>query len=325
MKKVGHLGSVPGEGILASGIPEDRANPGSHAGRCGYVAIIGRPNVGKSTLLNSLLGQKLAITTHKAQTTRHSILGIKTIAEGQAVFVDTPGIHRRGDSALNRYLNRTARAIIPGVDLILFVVEALRFTAEDEEALRAVGETGIPTIAVVNKVDRVKDKGQLLPYLEELARRHGFIEIVPVSAARSFQVEKLLHLVIAALPTGEPIFPEDQLTDRSERFFAAELLREQLIQRYGAELPYSTTVEIERFEEREGRYRIGAVIFVERPGQKGIVIGKGGEALKSAASHARREMEALFDCPVHLDVWVKVRKSWSSDEAALARLGYGET
>jgi GTP-binding protein Era len=294
-------------------------------GRCGYVAIIGRPNVGKSTLLNSLLGHKLAITCHKAQTTRHAILGIKTMPEGQAVFVDTPGIHQRRDNALNRYLNRTARAIIPDVDLILFVVEALRFTAEDEKALGAIGKTDIPVIAVVNKIDRIKDKGRLLPYLDELSHRHDFMEIIPVSAARSLQMEKLLNLAVGALPEAGPIFPDDQLTDRSERFFAAELLREQLIQRYGEELPYSTTVEIERFEELTGRYRIGAVIFVERPSQKGIIIGSGGEALKASASGARREMQRLFGCPVHLDVWVKVRKGWSSDEAALARLGYGDT
>ncbi|AHF03962.1 GTP-binding protein Era [Marichromatium purpuratum 984] len=293
-------------------------------GRCGTVAIVGRPNVGKSTLLNRILGQKLAITSHKAQTTRHSILGVKTRAEGQILFVDTPGIHRRGESALNRYLNRTARAALADTDLILFVVEALRWTEEDEQALAAVARAGVECIAVVNKVDRVEDKEALLPFLQTLGERHAFRELFPVSAARGSQVEALEQAVLAALPEGEPIFPEDQLTDRSERFFAAELLREQLTQRYGEELPYRTTVEIERFEAVDGRYMINALIWVERPGQKAIIIGKQGESLKATATQARLEMQKLFDCPVHLEVWVKIKKSWSSDEAALARLGYSE-
>ncbi|MBK1708949.1 MULTISPECIES: GTPase Era [Marichromatium] len=293
-------------------------------GRCGTVAIVGRPNVGKSTLLNRILGQKLAITSHKAQTTRHSILGVKSRAEGQILFVDTPGIHRRGESALNRYLNRTARAALADTDLILFVVEALRWTEEDEQALAAVARAGVECIAVINKVDRVEDKEALLPFLQTLGERHAFRELFPVSAARGSQVEALEQAVLAALPEGEPIFPEDQLTDRSERFFAAELLREQLTQRYGEELPYRTTVEIERFEAVDGRYMINALIWVERPGQKAIIIGKQGESLKATATQARLEMQKLFDCPVHLEVWVKIKKSWSSDEAALARLGYSE-
>jgi len=321
------------------GPPSEKANQGPAAagsdggerlahqpgiGRCGYVAIVGRPNVGKSTLLNRILGQKLAITSHKPQTTRHAILGIMTVPEGQAVFVDTPGIHQRGGGALNRYLNRTARSAIADVELILYTVEALRFTAEDEKALRAVADSSTPVIAVVNKIDQVKDKGRLLPYLAELSTRHGFLEVIPVSAANGDQVDKLRGLVINSLPEGENIFPEEQLTDRSERFFAAELLREQLTQRYGEELPYSTSVEIERFEDEGGRYRIHALIWVERPGQKAIIIGNRGEALKAAASQARKEMQKLFGCPVHLEVWVKLKKSWSSDEAALASLGYGD-
>ena len=290
--------------------------------RCGYVAIIGRPNVGKSTLLNRILGQKLSITSHKAQTTRHSLLGIMTTDAGQAIFVDTPGIHQRGGGALNRYLNRTARAAVGQVDLVLLVVEALRFTPEDHQALQVAKGAGVPLIAVVNKVDQLKDKQQLLPYLEALAVRHPFRELVPVSAAKGDQVEVLGQLVIEARPEGENAFPSDQLTDRPERFFAAELLREQLMQRYGEELPYQSTVEIERFEETGGLYRVHAVVWVERPGQKGIIVGRGGQALKAAAQGARLEMQKLFGCPVHLEVWVKVRKSWSSDEAALENLGY---
>ncbi len=292
------------------------------AKRCGTVGIVGRPNVGKSTLLNRMLGQKLAITSHKAQTTRHAILGIKTRPEGQMLFVDTPGIHRRGGGALNRYLNRAARSAIVDADLALFVVEALRWNEEDALALEAVAASEVPVIAVINKVDAVSDKESLLPYLQALAERHRFLELIPVSAARGDGIEALERAVIAALPEGEPVFPEDQITDRSERFFAAELLREQLVQRYGKELPYRTTVEIERFEDQGGRYLIHALVWVERPGQKAIVIGKGGEALKAAATQARKEMQKLFGCPVHLEVWVKVKKSWSSDESALASLGY---
>mgnify|MGYP001810648838 CR=1 FL=1 len=294
------------------------------AGRCGYVAIVGRPNVGKSTLLNRILGQKLAITSHKAQTTRHAILGIKTRSEGQILFVDTPGIHERGGSAHNRYLNRAARATLADTDLALLVVESLRWTDEDAKALDAVVQAGVPVIAVVNKVDRVADKQALLPYLQTLAGRHDFLTLIPVSATNGDQVEALERAVIAALPEAEPLFPEDQITDRSQRFFAAELMREQLMQRYGEELPYRTSVEIERFEEADGRYRIHALIWVERPSQKAIIIGKQGEALKAAASQARQEMQKLFDCPVHLEVWVKIKKSWSSDEAAIASLGYSE-
>lgn len=290
--------------------------------RCGHVSIIGRPNVGKSTLLNRILGQKLVITSHKAQTTRHAILGVKTRPEGQMLFLDTPGIHRRGDGALNRYLNRAARAAVADAELIVLVVEALHWTDEDAAALEALAAAGVPAIAAVNKVDQVRDKTALLPYLETLAARHPFRDLVPVSAARGDGLETLERAVIAGLPEGPLQFPEDQITDRSERFFAAELLREQLVQRYGDELPYCTTVEIERFEDSGGRYRINALVWVERPGQKAILIGRRGEAMKAAATQARLEMQKLFGCPVHLEVWVKIKKSWSSDEAALASLGY---
>jgi len=292
--------------------------------RCGTVAIIGRPNVGKSTLLNRLVGQKLAITSHKAQTTRHSILGVKTRDDGQILFVDTPGIHERGGSALNRYLNRTARAAVVDLDLVLLLVEALRFTREDALALRVVGEAGRPAIAVVNKVDRVPDKTALLPYLQQLSERHHFETMVPVSAKSGDQVAVLEQAILNRLPEGENLYPSDQLTDRSERFLAAELLREQLTRRYAQELPYRTTVEIERFEDQGGRYLIHALVWVERSSQKGIIIGHRGEALKAAATQARLEMQRMFDCPVHLEVWVKVKDSWSSDEAALASLGYGD-
>ena len=309
---------------MTSDRPLSETPPPETPHRCGQVAIVGRPNVGKSTLLNRILGMKLAITSHKAQTTRHAILGIQTTPHGQAIFVDTPGIHQRGEGALNRYLNRTARSVMSDVDLALLLVEAGRFSREDEQALRALAEAKTPVIAVVNKIDQLADKERLLAYLRELATRHPFVQLVPVSAKRGDQVDRLLELVIASLPEGDNIYPDDQLTDRSERFLAGELLREQIMQRYGQELPYKTTVEIERFVEEEGRYLINALIWVERDSQKAILIGRRGEAMKAAASQARQEMQKLFGCPVHLEVWVKVKKSWSSDEAALASLGYGD-
>jgi GTP-binding protein Era len=292
--------------------------------RCGYVAIIGRPNVGKSTLLNRIIGVKLAITSHKAQTTRHSILGIKTLDGGQVIYVDTPGIHDRGEQAMNRYLNRTATSVLADVDVLVFVVEALRWTREDAKVLKLLEGRTTPVILAVNKVDQVKLKETLLPFLEEMAKRFPFIEVVPLSAKQGGNVETLERLVLQVLPEGENFFPEDQLSDRPEKFFAAEMLREQLTRRYAEELPYAVSVEIEQFEEQQGRYHIGAVIWVEKPGQKAILIGKDGQALKQTASQARKSMEAFFDRKVYLSVWVKLKKSWSSDESALVRLGYGD-
>ena len=292
--------------------------------RCGYAAIIGRPNVGKSTLLNRIIGVKLAITSHKAQTTRHSILGVKTLAEGQVIYVDTPGIHERGEQAMNRYLNRTATSVLADVDVLVFVVEALRWTREDAKVLKLLEGRTTPVILAVNKVDQVKPKEVLLPFLEQMNQRYPFKEVVPLSAKQGKNLATLQSLVLQSLPEGENFYPEDQLTDRPEKFFAAEMLREQLTRRYAKELPYAVSVEIEQFEEKDGRYVIGAVIWVEKPGQKAILIGKDGRALKQTAMQARKSMEAFFDCKVYLSVWVKVKKSWSSDESALVRLGYGD-
>lgn len=292
--------------------------------RCGYVAIVGRPNVGKSTLLNRMVGQKLAITSHKPQTTRHSILGIRSRPGGQILFVDTPGIHQRGEQALNRYLNRTARAALKDVDLVLLVVEAGAWTQEDEMVLSAMEFVRVPCIAAVNKIDRLADKTLLLPLLDELSKKWAFDALVPISATKGDQVEALEQRVLEALPEGPNMFPEEQLSDRPESFFAAELLREQLTRRYAKELPYQLSVEIERFREEGSLYRINALIWVERPAQKAIVVGKQGGALKAAAREARLEMERFFGCKVYLEVWVKVKQSWSSDENALSRLGYWE-
>ena len=290
----------------------------------GYAALLGRPNVGKSTLLNRLLGQKMAITSHKPQTTRHRILGVRTEEHGQIVYIDTPGIHQRGDKAMNRYLNRTAHTTLLDVDLAIFVCQAMAWHAEDEQVLEAIKRAGTPVIAVVNKIDSVQPREKLLPFLAELGRRHEFLEIIPVSAKDGTQVDTLNELVLRHLPQGDPIFPPDQITDRPERFFAAEILREQIIRRYHKELPYAVTVEIERFEEEPDRYIIGAVIWVERDNQRAILLGRQGLAMKEAASVARRNMAEFFDTRVHLDVWIKVKKSWSSDEASLAQLGYSE-
>ncbi|MEN8214534.1 MAG: GTPase Era [Pseudomonadota bacterium] len=289
--------------------------------RCGYAAIVGRPNVGKSTLLNSMVGQKIAITSHKPQTTRHAILGITTLGEGQIVFVDTPGIHLRGSRGLNRVLNQTAERMLHDVDVILFVVQAGVWTDEDKAVLGSIRRSGKPVILAVNKIDLLQRRESLLAYLASFDAA-DFVEMIPVSALKGENIEVVEERVLAHLPLGGNFFPEEQVTDRSERFMAAELLREQLTRRYAREIPYALTVEIERFENVDGRYRIGAVVWVEREGQKRIIIGKQGAALKETARIARESMESNFGVKVWLDVWVKVKKSWSSDEAALTSLGY---
>lgn len=291
-------------------------------GRAGFIAIVGRPNVGKSTLLNRLLGRKLSITSRKPQTTRHRILGVVTGDTYQAIFVDTPGVRRRGDSALQKYMFRTASGAMQDVDLLLFIVEGTRWGADDETVLARVAQSGRPVICAVNKVDLVTDKTALLPVLAQLAQRHPFEAIVPVSARRGSGVEGLLHEVTSRLPAGPPLFPEDQITDRPEQFLAAELLREQLMRQLGDEVPYGCTVGVERFESSEGITRIDAIIWVEQRTHKAIVIGRNGERLKQMATQARKEMEILLGRKVYLQTWVKERAGWSRDEALLAELGY---
>ncbi len=292
--------------------------------RAGHVALVGRPNVGKSTLLNRLLGQKLAITSHKPQTTRHSILGIDTRKEGQIVYIDTPGIHKRGDKAMSRYLNRTATSVLTGVDLVVFVVDANHWNEEDELVLRRVRESRLPAVLVVNKVDTIRPRERLLPLIDTLVRRTGIDTVVPLSARTGENTDALVKEILQRLPEGPPLYPEDQLTDRPERFFAAELIREQLTRRYHKELPYAVTVEVEEFRDRPHILRIGAVIWVERPNQKAILLGRGGQAMKETATAARRELERFFRKKVYLRLWIKVKKSWSSDQASLVQLGYTE-
>lgn len=290
--------------------------------RCGYAAIVGRPNVGKSTLLNRIIGQKIAITSHKPQTTRHAILGIRTRDDAQILFVDTPGIHQRGKTALNRILNQTSESLLADVDVIVFVIQADVWNDEDEKVLSSVKHSGRPVLLVVNKIDQLKKRDQLLKILATLSAKHDFEQIIPVSALQGKQVNTVENEVVKLLPESPPFYPEDQVTDRSERFMAAELLREQLTRRYAKELPYAVTVEIERFQDEGHRYRVSAVIWVEKPGQKGILLGHQGNAMKETARIAREAMENCFGKKVWLDVWIKVKKSWSSDERSLASLGY---
>ena len=294
--------------------------------RSGYVAIIGRPNVGKSTLINRILGQKLCITSRRPQTTRHRILGIKTEDNSQLIYVDTPGIHEDdGKRAMNRYMNRAAASSIDDVDVVLFVVEGLKWTNEDIGVLKRLkNDAKAPVILVLNKIDNLADKAELLPRVQELSQEFNFAEVVPISARKGINVEHLEQEIIKLVPEGDMIFPEDQFTDRSSRFLAAELVREKLFRHLGQELPYSITVEIEQFKEDNGMYRINAAIYVERSGQKNIVIGKKGELLKAVGKDARIEMEQLFGCKVFLELWVKVREGWSDNERMLKNLGYND-
>ncbi len=292
--------------------------------RSGYVAIIGRPNVGKSTLINRILGQKLCITSRRPQTTRHRILGIKTSELGQFIYVDTPGIHSDGKRAMNRYMNRAAAASVEDVDVVVFVIEGMKWTEEDERVLQKLKETSKPVILVMNKNDKLEDKATLFPQVEKLAALFKFTDIVPLSARKGINLESLEESIYKLMPEGEMIFDEDQLTDRSSRFLAAEMVREKLFRHLGQELPYSLTVDIEQFEDDNGMYRISAVIYVERSGQKSIVIGKKGELLKQVGKDAREDMEKLFDCKVFLQLWVKVREGWSDNERMLRNLGYND-
>ncbi len=290
--------------------------------RCGFAALVGRPNVGKSTLLNALVGAHLSIVSPKPQTTRHRILGIATRPAGQILYVDTPGLHRGARRALNHSLNRAAHAAIAEVDVALQVVEAGHWTDEDSSVHAMLAEHARPRMLVVNKIDRQKDKRALLPYVAGVIERHPFNAVFYVSALRNEGLAELELAILERLPVREPLYAEDELTDRSERFLAAELVREQLMLRLAQELPYATTVEIEQFVEREdGMAEIHAAIWVEREGQKAIVIGEGGAMLKAVGSAARRGMERLFARRVHLRLWVKVRAGWSDDASALRRLG----
>ncbi|MDA8652082.1 GTPase Era [Porticoccaceae bacterium] len=289
---------------------------------CGYVAIIGRPNVGKSTLLNHILGQKLCITSRKPQTTRHTLLGIKTERAVQMIFVDTPGIHTNQERAINRVMNRSAASVIADVDLVIFVLDRFEWSEADEYVAKYLKNTKSPVIVAVNKVDMVEDKEQLLPHLDFVATKVKAAELIPLSALRKTNLSELEEKVRSFMPENNHLYPEDQITDRSERFLAAEIVREKITRQLGAEVPYQVTVEIEQFRVEGKVTFIDALILVERDGQKRIIIGTNGERIKKIGQQARADIESLLDSKVMLRTWVKVRSGWSDDERALQSLGY---
>ncbi|MTB80972.1 GTPase Era [Providencia stuartii] len=290
---------------------------------CGFVAIVGRPNVGKSTLLNQLLGQKVSITSRKPQTTRHRIMGIHTEDEYQIIYVDTPGLHIEEKRAINRLMNRAASSSIGDVELVIFVVEGTNWTDDDEMVLNKLKGLRCPVILAINKIDNVTDKTVLLPHIGFVSQKMNFLDVVPISAEKGKGVDMIAKIVKQHIPEAEHHFPEDYITDRSQRFMASEIIREKLMRFLGDELPYSVTVEIEQFKMMErGGYHINGLILVEREGQKKMVIGNKGSKLKTIGTEARIDMEKLFDTKVHLELWVKVKAGWADDERALRSLGY---
>ena len=293
--------------------------------RCGFVAVVGRPNVGKSTLINALMGAKVSIVTAKPQTTRHRILAVHTTADTQIIFVDTPGLHRKAGKAMNRLMNRTAASALADADLVLFMSEAGRWTEEDGDVLQRLQSVSAPVIAVLNKVDLVKPKEKLLEIISETTARHEFADIIPVSAKKNDNLATLLSLIPGYLPQSPQLFPEDMKTDRGVEFHAAETIREKLTLSLHQEIPYGLTVQIERFETEEGRTTINAIIWVERDSQKGIVVGKGGSVLKRVGKEARLELKKQLQRPVHLELWVKVKDNWADSEKDLLSLGYEST
>lgn len=288
---------------------------------CGTVAIVGRPNVGKSTLLNHILGLKLSITSRKAQTTRHRLLGIHTTDDTQFIFVDTPGFQLKHINALNRAMNKTVKQVLAEVDVVLFVVEAGKFGDADQKVLEIL-PSSTPVLLAINKLDTLEYKEQVLPFIEDISDKFPFAEMIPVSAKKHLQIDELLATLRRHLPEQPAIYGEDELTDRNERFLAAEIIREKLFRLLGEEIPYTLTVEIEKFEQEGALRRIHAAIIVDKENQKPIVIGKGGEKLKRISTEARQDMEKLFDGKVWLETWVKVKGGWADDERAVKSLGY---
>ncbi len=295
----------------------------SNETKCGLVALVGRPNVGKSTLLNHLVGQKISITSRKPQTTRNRVLGIKTVGTNQLVFVDTPGFHRGINKAINRYMNRTISTTLLDVDVVLFVTDQLWLGEEDEALLVQLQRLHCPVLLVINKTDELADKSLLLPFIDQVSKQWGFFkEVIPVSALKLQNTDALEATIVRYLPTQDWFYPEDQLTDRNARFLAAEFVREKIVRQMGDELPYETAVEIEEFREEGSLYHISAVILVEKETQKRMLIGEGGSRLKLIGTEARKDMERMFDCKVMLKLWVKVKSGWSDDERALRSLGF---
>ncbi len=291
---------------------------------CGFVALVGRPNVGKSTLLNRLVGQKVSITSRRPQTTRHRILGIKTDTQGQIVFVDTPGLHQAQPRAMNRYLNRAATDSLRNVDVVVFIVEGTRWQKDDDWVLEKLEKVSCPVILAINKIDHVTDKAKLLPHLQTLSEKREFSELIPICAKNGDHLEQLETALRKYLPESPPFYAEDQVTDRSERFLAAELVREKLFRKLGEEIPYGLTVEIERFKNEKNSLHIHALIWVEKSSHKPMVIGSKGDRLKEVGREAREDMEKTFGRKVFLQLWVKVKEGWADDERALRSLGYNE-
>jgi len=290
--------------------------------RCGLVAVVGRPNVGKSTFINAVMDRKVSIVTAKPQTTRHRILAVLTSVESQIIFVDTPGLHRNAGKAMNRLMNRTAVNALADADLVLFVSDATRWTNEDGDVLERLKSCSAPVIALLNKVDKVHPREQLLDTLQLMSARHDFAEIVPISARKRDNLDRVLAIIPAFLPESPPLFPEDMHTDRSAEFHAAEVIREKLTLSLHQELPYGLTVQIERYLEEDSGVTINAIIWVERDSQKGIVVGKQGGVLKKIGRAARLEIAGQLRCPVHLDLWVKVKTNWADSDKDLRNLGY---
>ncbi len=290
--------------------------------RCGFIAVVGRPNVGKSTLINAVVGEKVSIVTHKPQTTRHRILAVHTVGDAQMIFVDTPGLHRHAGRAMNRLMNRTASAALADADLILFISDATRWTAEDEDVIERLRSVRAPVIAVINKIDLISPRNRLLELIAAMAKRMDFAEIVPLSAAKNRQVDELVEAIPRYLPESVALFPEGTRTDRGPEFHASEVIREKLTRALHQELPYGLTVQVQQYAQDEERLTIHAVIWVERDSQKGMTIGKGGDVLKKVGRAARLELSRSLGCPVHIELWVKVKENWSDSDRALQSLGY---
>ncbi|MBV1951873.1 MAG: GTPase Era [Cycloclasticus sp.] len=290
--------------------------------KTGFVALIGAPNAGKSTLLNNLLGQKISITSRRPQTTRHRILGIKTTDHSQVVYVDTPGMHLGGKKALNKYLNKTADVSMHGVDVVVWVKDDMKWDNNDISILEKLKEANVPAVLAINKIDKISDKEVLLPFIQKISLEHKFTSIIPISALNGKQLDELESLLFKLLPEGELMYPEDQITDSSERFMTTEIIREKLIRRLGQEIPHAITISIDQYKVEEKITRIYAVIWVERDGQKNIVIGDKGAGLKEIGTQARKDLEEMLDTKVYLNLWVKVKKNWSDNERDLISLGY---
>ena len=290
--------------------------------KCGFVAVVGRPNVGKSTLINALVGEKVSIVTPKPQTTRHRILGIRSDFDSQIIFVDTPGMHRDAAKAMNRMMNRSAASALADADLILFVTEAGRWTDEDDDVLQRIRQSAITSIAILNKIDKIVPKESLLGHIGNMSQRHRFAELVPVSAEKGDNLSQLLKLIPRYLPASPALFPQDMISDRGQEFQAAEIIREKLTLNLRQELPYGLTVQIEQFNRDEGGITVHAVIWVEKDSQKGIVVGKGGSMLKRVGKAARLELRERLAVPVHLELWVRVKENWADSERDLLGLGF---